>query len=109
MGQGDVSRVANVDERLQDTNAEQAVIGSILLDPSAITQVVDALAPTDFHDEAMGWIYDAAASLHEAGSHIDPVTVADALSRRDGHLAEIGGIGRLTQLLFSTPSPARTC
>lgn len=93
--------MAKVDDKLRDTNAEQAVIGGILVDPSAIGPLSEVLKPDDFYGEGNRWVYEAALQLHESGAQIDYITIANAL---DGHLASIGGTAKLTQLVGATPS-----
>lgn len=93
--------MAKVDDKLRDTNAEKAVIGGLLVDPSVIGPLSEMLSPDDFYSEGNRWIYEAALQVREAGSEVDYITIADAL---DGHLAAIGGTAKLTELVGATPT-----
>ena len=72
-----------------DLEAEQSVIGSILLDPAAITLAIDVLEERDFYRENHGQMYRAALELFKAGEPIDNVTLADQLTRM-GVLERVG-------------------
>lgn len=67
---------------LHDKTAEVAVIGSILIDPTAIDKVAAILKPQDFFIETCQWAYDAALALHDNGLTIDPLTLESELTRR---------------------------
>ncbi len=92
-------------ERLppQNTEAEEAVLGGILIDPDAIIRVATFLRPEDFYREKLGWIFDTALALHERREPIDFLTVCDELERR-GQLDEIGGPAFITTLINAVPT-----
>jgi replicative DNA helicase len=92
-------------ERLppQNIEAEEAVLGALLIDPDAIIRVATLLKPTDFYREKNGWIYDATLTLHERREPIDFLTVCDELDRRE-QLDEIGGPGFITSLINAVPT-----
>ena len=92
-------------ERLppQNMEAEEAVLGALLIDPDAIIRVATLLKPTDFYREKNGWIYDATLALHERREPIDFLTVCDELDRRE-QLDEIGGPGFITSLINAVPT-----
>jgi replicative DNA helicase len=92
-------------ERLppQNVDAEEAVLGAILIDPDAIIRVSTVLRPEDFYREKHGWIFDAALALHERREPIDFLTVGDELERR-GQLNEVGGAAFLTTLVNIVPT-----
>ncbi len=92
-------------ERLVPANveAEQAVLGSILIDPDAILKVAPTLRPTDFYLEKHRWIYEAALDLHERRQPADFVTLCDELERR-GQLDEVGGPAYITELINAVPT-----
>ncbi len=92
-------------ERLppQNTEAEEAVLGGILIDPDAIIRVATFLRPEDFYREKLGWIFDTALALHERREPIDFLTVCDELERR-GQLDEIGGAAFITTLINAVPT-----
>jgi replicative DNA helicase len=92
-------------DKLQPHNveAEEAVLGSLLIDPDAILQIATFLQPTDFYLERHSWIYDAICVLHERRQPPDLVTLSDELERRK-QLDEIGGPAYLTSLINATPT-----
>jgi len=94
-----------VPDRLQPHNieAEEAILGSLLIDPDAIIRVSTFLQPTDFYVERHGWIYEAVLDLHERRQPADLVTLSDELTRRD-QLDELGGAAYLTSLMNVTPT-----
>src|ERR671925_673635 len=92
-------------DKLQPHNieAEEAVLGSLLIDPDAILQTSTFLKPADFYLERHAWIYEAISELHERRQPADLVTLTDELERRN-QLAEIGGAVYLTSLINATPT-----
>jgi replicative DNA helicase len=87
----------------QSLDAEQAVLGSILIDRDAIIEVSAFLSPDDFYRQAHGRIYAAMLDLSQRGEPIDIVTVAEALER-SGELEAAGGAAYLSQLGNDTPT-----
>ena len=87
----------------QSSEAEQSILGSILIDRDAIVEVADFLKPEDFYRQAHGRIYAAMIDLSERREPIDVVTVADALDR-SGDLEQIGGRAYLGELSNQTPT-----
>ncbi|HEY5335714.1 MAG TPA: DnaB-like helicase N-terminal domain-containing protein, partial [Mycobacteriales bacterium] len=65
----------------QDLNAEQSVLGGMLLSRDAIADVVEVLRPGDFYRPAHQLVYDAVLDLYGRGDPVDGVTVADALQK----------------------------
>lgn len=59
--------------------AEQAVIGAALFDPSCVASVVELLRPDDFYTETNRAIFDTISSMFTAGQKIDPVTILDEM------------------------------
>ena len=92
-------------ERLppQNVEAEEAVLGALLIDPDAIIRVATFLNPEDFYREKHGWIYDTALTLHDRREPIDLLTVCDELDRRD-QLDEVGGPAFITTLVNAVPT-----
>lgn len=86
-----------------NTEAEEAVLGSLLIDPEALFQVSAFLKPDDFYIQKNDWIYATILNLHERREPIDFVTVCDDLER-EGRLEEIGGAAYVTQLINAVPS-----
>jgi len=87
----------------QNIEAEEAVLGSLLIDPDAIIRVATFLRPEDFYVQRNGWIYAAIRDLHERREPADLVTLTDELERRE-QLTEIGGPPFLTSLINATPT-----
>ncbi|MCL4541992.1 MAG: replicative DNA helicase [Chloroflexi bacterium] len=84
--------------------AEQSVLGSLLLDPQAYDRVGEFLRPDDFYREAHREIYDAVVSLNDRGVPVDLITLADELGRRD-RLDAVGDVAYLTLLANAVPTP----
>ena len=92
-------------ERLppQNVDAEQSVLGSLLIDREAIIKIAPFLRPEDFYREVHGQIYGAVLDLHERREPADLVTLSDELERR-GKLEAVGGAAYLTSLINSVPT-----
>jgi replicative DNA helicase len=86
-----------------DNDAEEAVIGSLLIDGTAIFQIADYLQPADFYFEKNQWLYEACMSLYQRDEAIDQVTLAQELSRK-GRLEACGGTGQLSYLVSIVPT-----
>ncbi len=89
----------------QDVEAEQCVLGGMLLSKDAIADVVEVLRPADFYRPAHQTVFDTVIDLYGRGEPADPVTVAAELTRR-GELARIGGAAYLHTLVASVPTAA---
>ncbi len=87
----------------QNIEAEQSVLGSLLIDRDAIIKVAQFLKPEDFYREAHRIIYAAALDLFERKEPTDFVTLSDELRRR-GKLDEVGGAAYLTALINTVPT-----
>jgi replicative DNA helicase len=87
----------------QNIEAEQSVLGSLLIDPDAIMKVSSFLRPGDFYREAHQRIYGAVLALHERRMPADFVTVVDEMARQE-QLDFIGGPAYLTSLLNMVPT-----
>lgn len=92
-------------ERLPPHNAEaeQSVLGSLLIDRDAIIKVASYLRSNDFYITANGHIYQAVLDLYNKREPTDFVTLSDELERR-GILEDIGGVGYLSSLLNTVPT-----
>jgi len=92
-------------ERLPPHNieAEEAVIGSLLVDPEAILKTATFLKPEAFYREKNQWLYDACFSLYERNEAINQITVAQELARQ-GKLEEVGGVAYLSHLVSVLPT-----
>jgi replicative DNA helicase len=86
-------------------DAEQAVLGAMLLDADAIVRTVELVDETMFYREAHRRIFRAMLALHTAGAVLDPLTLADELERQ-GSLAAAGGKDYIGTLLDVVPTAA---
>ncbi|MBO9522242.1 MAG: replicative DNA helicase [Nocardioidaceae bacterium] len=89
----------------QDNEAEQSVLGSMLISKDAIADVLEVCKAHDFYKPAHETIFDAVTDLYARGEPADPVTVAAELQRR-GELQRIGGAPYLHTLSASVPIAA---
>ena len=87
----------------QAVEAEQSVLGSILIDGDAILKVGDFLKPADFYRAQHADVYEAMLALHGQREPIDLVTLGDELRRRE-RLDGVGGAGYLTTLMNAVPT-----
>ncbi|HLG70262.1 MAG TPA: replicative DNA helicase [Chloroflexota bacterium] len=92
-------------ERLPPSNvdAEQAVIGSLLLDRDALVKVSAWLQADDFFRESHRFVYQAMLDLYKKNEPCDIVTVTDELERR-GQLAGVGGVAYIHSLATVVPT-----
>lgn len=89
----------------QNIEAEQSVLGSLLLDRDAIIKIADTLSSEDFYDDKHRIIYLAILRLYDERSSIDILTVANKLDE-GASLDKIGGMSYLTTLVNTVPSAA---
>ena len=104
------SRVANLVSGLgklppQATDLEEAVLGALMLEKNALTEVIDILKPETFYVEAHQRIFEAIYSLFQKNSPIDLLTVISEL-RNLGSLELVGGAYYITQLTDRVVSAA---
>lgn len=99
--------VSSVDSPVppQSVEAEQAVLGGLLLDPSAWDQVADVINERDFYRPDHRLIFDAIGALAGAAKPCDAVTVSEQLERT-GKLESAGGLAYLSSLARDTPTAA---
>jgi len=86
-----------------DVEAEEAVIGSLLVDSEAIFKVATFLRPEDFFTQQNQWIYDACLCLYQRNEGINQITVAHELAQQ-GKLEEVGGAAYLSHLVSIVPT-----
>ena len=86
---------------LEDVAAEESVIGAMLLSRNAIGEAASVLTPEAFYRESHGKIFSSILELWQADKPVDPVTVADHMSKK-GTLDEVGGTGRLAEIMHGT-------
>ncbi len=85
--------------------AEQSILGCIMIDNELAAEVLGALNENDFYAESHKHIITAIKAVYSARKPIDLVTVSDKLEA-DGKLEVVGGVTYLTELIQITPSPA---
>lgn len=87
----------------QSIEAEQSVLGSVLLDKDAIVKIADLITPADFYRDDHRIIYEAMLKLFEKRMPIDVVTISDELEKA-GQFEGIGGATYLTTLVNMVPT-----
>jgi replicative DNA helicase len=88
-----------------DIEAEQSVLGALMLDHNAVSAVRDILHPADFYAEKHRHVYSAALELSDRGEPIDPITLRAQLERA-GTLPRSGGVEYIAELSIVTPTAA---
>ena len=86
-----------------DTLAEQAVLGSMLVSKDAVQAAVEVLKPEDFYREDNKEIYAAMMDIYSVGEEIDMITVTEQLKLR-GTLERVGGTQNLATLIDNVPT-----
>ena len=96
-------------ERLLPHNpeAEEAVIGSLLIDGECFSRVAPVLQPGDFYRERNQLCFAAAMALSQRDQAIDQLTLAGELARTE-KLDEVGGMAYLSHLVSITPTSAHS-
>jgi replicative DNA helicase len=88
-----------------NVEAEESVLGSMLLSKDAIAEVLELLREEDFYRPAHRTVFRSILDLYSHGGAVDAVTVAEDL-RRNGDLADIGGAPFLHTLVAGVPTAA---
>jgi replicative DNA helicase len=86
-----------------DPDAEEAVVGSLLIDGEAINRVSPLVKAEDFYRERNRWCYEACQALYRRGETIDQISVSRELSLRE-RLDEVGGPAYLSHLIATIPT-----
>jgi replicative DNA helicase len=86
-----------------DIDAEEAALGSLLIDGTAINKIETLVQPPDFYSERNRWIFEACLGLYQRSEAINQITVAQELARQD-KLAGCGGAAFLSHLISVTPT-----
>jgi replicative DNA helicase len=89
----------------QNMEAEQAVLGAIFLEPSALTLASEILIPEDFYRVAHQKIFNVMLDLSDKGKAIDLVTVTENLASSK-LIEDVGGVSYLSELAASVPTAA---
>ncbi len=88
----------------QNKEAEQAVLGSILLDEHAINLALEEITIDDFYDANHRKIFSAMLDLDDEKVPIDVLTLYEKLKQKKSLLQDVGGSSYLTQLVEVVPS-----
>ncbi len=105
--QADTKPTENYINRIppQNIEAEQSVLGSLLLDRDAVIKIADLISADDFYEEKHRIIYMSILALYDERASIDILTVSNKLD--EGHsLEKTGGMSYLTTLVNAVPSSA---
>jgi replicative DNA helicase len=89
----------------QNLEAEESVLGSMMLSAEAIADVVEILGPGDFYRSANGKVFETLREIYGRGDPVDAITAVEELKRR-GLLEEIGGHLYISELVERVPTPA---
>jgi len=81
----------------QNIEAEQSVLGCVLIDPEAITKIADILKPDDFYKTEHQKIFEAVLNVYEQRQPIDILSVTSRLDEKK-QLAEVGGRSNIASL-----------
>ncbi|HEY3264775.1 MAG TPA: replicative DNA helicase, partial [Actinomycetota bacterium] len=84
--------------------AEESVLGAMMLSGEAIADVVEVVKPDDFYRSANAKIFDTLRSLYARGDPVDAITAVEELRRR-GMLEEVGGHLYIHELVEQVPTP----
>ena len=86
-----------------NAEAEQAVLGALLIDPDAIIKAAPIVRAEDFYFEKNRWIFESIMALHERRDAIDFLTVVSELERNT-KLNDVGGAAYITSLINAVPT-----
>jgi replicative DNA helicase len=84
-------------------DAEEGLLGSLIIDPEAVAQVIDVVRPQDCYREAHRLIYEVIVQLYEQHIVADVITISNELERQN-KLADAGGLGALISLVNGVPT-----
>jgi replicative DNA helicase len=105
----DVAQLAQVSQTApippQNLDAEESVLGAMMLSPGAIGAVSEILDASDFYRESHAKVYRAALALYARGEPVDAITLVDELEQR-GELEDAGGRSRVHELAALVPASA---
>lgn len=89
----------------QNIEAEQSVLGAMMIEREAISKVAEFLRPPDLYREAHRIIYESILELYNKNDAVDLITVIEIL-RKEDKLEQVGGIAYVTSLANSIPTAA---
>ncbi len=97
------TRKINIRIPPQNIESEQALLGSIMLRPEALPEIMDVLSPEAFYSDKHKTIFVAMMKLYEKREPIDILTLSSKL-KENGDLDRIGGMSYLTEIVNTVPS-----
>ena len=86
----------------QNIEAEQSVIGAMLLSKSAIVEAIESLVPESFYLDKHGKLFNAIKKLYDNGIPVDFTTLTNEL-KDQGLLSAVGGVEYITEIMEQTP------
>ncbi|HJG07214.1 MAG TPA: replicative DNA helicase, partial [Megamonas hypermegale] len=89
----------------QNIEAEQAVLGAMLISKEAIAEAAQILSPNDFYREAHRIVYETMLDLSNKNQAVDNLTVIEQLNK-SAQLEKVGGIAFVTALANTVPTAA---
>jgi replicative DNA helicase len=104
-GEARIAAAPMIERLPHEPEAERAVLGAVLLDPTALLMVVEKVREEEFYVEAHRIIFGACTGLHERGQAADLLTVTNYL-REQGLLERVGGASYLSSLVDALPDVA---
>jgi replicative DNA helicase len=97
------SSLSGIPVEPHNREAEEALLGAVMINPAVFFEVATFLTPEDFYIHRNGWIWEAFQHLIERQSPIDALTVSEELGRRN-RLDEAGGAAYLASLMNNVPT-----
>lgn len=88
----------------QHVEAEQAVLGAMMISPDAVSDVAERLEAGDFYRSSHQLIFQAIQDLYEQGQPVDVITVTAALQTKEGALETVGGATYIASLAGALPT-----
>lgn len=88
----------------QHVEAEQAVLGAMMISPDAVSDVAERLEADDFYRNSHQLIFHAIQDLYEQGQPVDVITVTAALQTKEGALETVGGASYIASLAAALPT-----
>lgn len=92
----------------QQVEAEQAVLGAMLISTDAVAEAVELLEPDDFYRTAHRVVFSAMQRLYQDGQPIDVITTTAALTADEATLESVGGVEYIAELAASIPTALHT-
>jgi replicative DNA helicase len=101
----DVRRIRPERVPPHNLEAEESVLGSMMLSPDAIADVIEIVRPVDFYRTPNAKIFDTLREIYGRGDPVDAIPAVEELKRR-GTLEEVGGHLAISDLVDRVPTPS---